>query len=83
MRPDKILNDRRSYLWNRFVGIKKKLLPEELTIPESPEEAAKLAFQKGLQTGYGEGLKDGVDLGMDIGLNTEDTGVQSGDEFIS
>lgn len=66
-----IPSGRESYLWQRFVDVKNRALPEGLAIPESPGEAATLAFRKGLQAGYGEGLVDGVDLGMDIGLSIE------------
>lgn len=77
---DRILNERRSYLWKRFVGIKNRDLPE-LKLPESPEEAARLGFQKGLQAGYGEGLVDGVDLGMDISLNAAGADTQTDEEI--
>ena len=72
----RILNERRTNLWGRFLGVKNRPLPEDFKMPRSPEEAARAAFQKGLQTGYGEGLVDGVDLGMDIGIESAGTTAQ-------
>ena len=64
-----ISKEQKDTLWQRFHAIKKRPLPTGDDLPASPEEAAKIGFQKGLQTGYGEGLVAGVELGMDIGMS--------------
>lgn len=79
----RIPNERRTYLWQRFVGIKTKHPFPNLVIPKSPEEAASLAFQKGLQVGYGEGLVDGVGLGVDISTSAEATTSYIDDDILT
>lgn len=61
----RLSSDRRASLWERFLDIKKRPLPAG-DLPASPEEAAKMGFQRGLQAGWGEGLVEGVGLGLDI-----------------
>ena len=78
---DIIPNERRSHLWQRFVGIKGRHPPPK-GMDTSPEEAVKIAFQKGLQAGYGEGLVDGVDLGMDIGIKASGVGTHTDETLL-
>jgi len=62
----RISSERRASLWERFLSIRKRPLPTGTELPSSPEEAARIGFQRGLQAGWGEGLVEGVGLGLDV-----------------